>query len=45
MAATTVTTGEVEAVTKVVDSGSLGLFLRLSVFKTTGASKINILAL
>jgi len=35
---------EVEAVTKTVDSGSLGLFLRVSVSETTGASKVSVLA-
>ena len=45
MAATTATnTREVEAVTKAVDSGSLGLsVLSVSVSETTGASKVSVL--
>jgi hypothetical protein len=45
MAATTATnTREVEAVTKAVDSGSLGRFFSVSVSETTGASKLMIYA-
>ena len=41
MAATTATiTREVEAVTKAVDSGSLGSFFSVSASETTGASKL-----
>jgi hypothetical protein len=43
MAATTATiTREVQAVTTAVDSGSLGLFLSVSVSETTGASKVSV---
>jgi len=45
MAATTATkTREVDAVTKAVDSGSLGSFFGVSVSKTTGASKVTVYA-
>jgi len=45
MAATTATTTrEVEAVTKAVDSGSLGRFFSVSVSETTGASKLTVYA-
>ena len=46
MAATTaISTREVEAVLKAVESGSLGLgsFLSVSVSETTGASKVSVL--
>ena len=44
MAATTAKTmREAEAVITAVDSGSLGLFLSVSVSETTGASKVRVL--
>jgi len=45
MAATTAKTmRESEAVCNAVDSGSLGLFLSVSVSETTGASKLRVFA-